>query len=280
LVLLYTAEMLAGQDGGLEDLFMWENARGTHMVVHSQATDHGYDRSLNRWGVHHKKKRGAYLFSKDGIKDWILSDWELFPSEIRWDDSVTPQFLLKQQRPSIVFDALMQPKYLVTGVDYLYDPCCDWYPFGSAWTLVQPIASDCPAGQILSGSSCAACPSDASAYNGRCSAATTKYGQCACAECSTGWRGDRCDIPTVVCQEFQGPKECDDMDGTAVWLGREVVDNGECLAACQAEADRTDVEGCCFQLRGGTNRNCRFFPSQQPVAISQGTKDGAACSRR
>jgi len=275
-------EILSGvtvQAGGLEDLFMWIDHRGTHVVVHSQATDHTYNNAFPNAGFNHKKKRGAYIFSADGAERWSLSDWELFPSEIRWDDGVT-QFLLKQQRPSIMFDHLMQPQYLVTGVDYLYDPCCDWYPFGSAWTLVQPIATACPAGQVSSGSSCAACPVSAPEYNGRCTAATTKYGQCVCATCSTGYRGDSCEVETVVCNAFQAGMQCQDMSGQAEWIGRVQVDNGVCLEACQAEADRLDVEGCCFQKRTTTNRNCRFFPAQQPATTSDSTKDAALCSRR
>jgi len=181
------------QAGGLEDLFMWASSRGVHMVVHSQATDHSYDASLHRSGFHHKKKRGAYLFSRDGVNDWALSDWELFPSEIRWSDDTT-QFLLKQQRPSIIFDTVGNPTHLITGVDYLYDPCCDWYGFGSAWTLVQPVVTDCRAGQVkdLSGA-CTRCSASTSEYNGRCETATTKYGECVCAECKDGWSGDLCD---------------------------------------------------------------------------------------
>lgn len=267
------------QDGGLEDLFMWIDHRGTHVVVHSQATDHSYDPSQSDAGFNHKKKRGAYLFSADGFDRWSLSDWELFPSEIRWDDGVT-QFLLKQQRPSIIFDHLMQPQYLVTGVDYLYDPCCDWYPFGSAWTLVQPIMTACPAGQRSIDSSCAACPTDAPEYSGRCTRATTKYGECVCAACSKGYRGDHCEVETVVCQPFQTSMQCQNMSGSAKWLGREVVDNGECLSACQEEADLKDTEGCCFKYWGDENRNCRFFPAQQPVIVSSDTKGAAMCSRR
>merc|ERR1719464_2524022 len=124
-------------DGGLEDLFMWHDSRGTHMIVHSQAIDHAYDLSLDRAGFHHKKKRGAYLFSADGRKRWSLSDWELFPSEIQWNDGTT-EFLLKQQRPSLIFDPISgRPTHLVTGVDFLFDPCCDWYAYGSAWTLIR-----------------------------------------------------------------------------------------------------------------------------------------------
>ena len=76
------------------------HSAGTHMIYHSQATDHGTRRGI---GSDHKKKRGAYAFSADGIHSWAISRWELFPSEIYWDDGQT-EFLLKQQRPSLIFD--------------------------------------------------------------------------------------------------------------------------------------------------------------------------------
>eukprot|EP00927_Polykrikos_kofoidii_P012644 TRINITY_DN15470_c0_g1_i1.p1 TRINITY_DN15470_c0_g1~~TRINITY_DN15470_c0_g1_i1.p1 ORF type:complete len:793 (+),score=107.28 TRINITY_DN15470_c0_g1_i1:125-2503(+) len=266
------------QDGGLEDLFMWTDYRGTHVIVHSQARDHAYPPITHRSGFDHKKKRGAYFFSADGFVHWSLSDWELFPGEIRWDDNTT-QFLLKQQRPSIVFDHLMQPQYLITGVDYLYDPCCDWYPFGSGWTLVQPIATTCPAGQLLVGSSCEACSADAAGYRGRCTAATTKYGQCVCATCVEGWQGDRCDTQSVVCNSLQIRNRCEDMGGEKEWFDSDVVADGECLSSCQAEARRRDVEGCCFQ-QTGDNPNCRFYPRQEPVSNQANKQSAAECSRR
>lgn len=258
---------------------MWTDYRGTHVVLHSQNTDHTYNPRWNNAGTNHKKKRGGYLFSADGTTDWGLSNWELFPSEIRWDDGET-QFLLKQQRPSIVFDDLMQPKYLVTGVDYVYDPCCDWYGFGSGWTLVQPLVTDCPAGSVLSGSSCVACSATATEYNGRCSEVTTKYGACVCTQCATGWRGDRCDIQAIICQAFEAGKQCLNMQGTATPLGADKVDSGECLATCQQEAEATGTEGCCFQYTNAPNKNCRFFPTQSQVGSVYSTyKEAALCAR-
>ena len=71
------------------------------MITHSQLTDHTTSRGVG-YGADHKKKRGGYAFSADGLVRWDLSSWELFPSEIRWDDGTTQQ-LLKQQRPSLIF---------------------------------------------------------------------------------------------------------------------------------------------------------------------------------
>eukprot|EP00929_Paragymnodinium_shiwhaense_P075114 TRINITY_DN3840_c0_g1_i1.p1 TRINITY_DN3840_c0_g1~~TRINITY_DN3840_c0_g1_i1.p1 ORF type:complete len:1033 (+),score=73.51 TRINITY_DN3840_c0_g1_i1:51-3101(+) len=274
-------------DGGVEDLFMWVDSSGTHMVVHTQAQDHAYDPSLDRAGFHHKKKRGAYLFSADGRHRWSISDWELFPSEIRWDDGTT-QFLLKQQRPSIIFDLTTgHPKYFVSGVDFLFDACCDWYAYGSGWTLVQPISS-CPAGQVLTNDNvtCTACTSDDLAYAGRCQTATSKYGECACARCSDGWSGDSCELPvyTTVCNPFAASHECEDMAAAAdtiKWLGRTPVDDGTCLTECQDYAVSMGLQGCCFKSDpGDANRNCRFFAGQIPTATTGSWKFGASCYRQ
>lgn len=269
-------------DGGLEDLFMWIDHRGTHMVVHSQALDHSYTPTSTKSFTDHKKKRGAYLFSVDGLAHWQLSDWELFPSEIRWDNGTT-QVLLKQQRPSIIFDDVMQPQYLVTGVDYLYDPCCDWYPFGSGWTLIQPIQTACPAGQVSSsgGSSCTVCSASASAYSGRCLQATSKYGQCVCAQCQDGYKGDKCDIQTVTCGTFQAGKLCNTNTG-AKYFPKSTVDNGECLQTCQDYARSLDSEGCCFMYEvTSIHRNCRFVPLEQGTkGVGNTLKQASICSRR
>jgi len=271
-------------NGGLEDLFMWHDSRGTHMIVHSQAQDHAYDLSLDRATFHHKKKRGAYLFSKDGLHRWILSDWELFPSEIAWDDGTT-QFLLKQQRPSLIFDPTSgRPTHLITGVDFLFDPCCDWYAYGSAWTLVQPISS-CPVGEILEDGACTSCLQyDEDEYNGRCAEATSKYGSCVCAVCTDGFTGDQCDIPPepiyeTTCEELQSQYECGDLSGDAKWLGRETVDEGTCLEDCHSYAIENDLEGCCYQYVHPTHRNCRFFENQGKTFVSNTDRYAAVCTR-
>jgi len=269
-------------NGGLEDLFMWQDHRGTHMIVHSQAQDHAYDLSLDRATFHHKKKRGAYLFSADGKDRWSLSDWELFPSEIRWDDGTT-QFLLKQQRPSLIFDpSTGRPSHLITGVDFLFDPCCDWYAYGSAWTLVQPISS-CPAGTILQNGSCASCLLDG--YGGKCLEATSKYGSCVCAVCANGYSGDECEnepepVYETTCEELQPLNECQDMGGEAKWLGRETVDDGTCLQDCFDYAMENNIDGCCYQYVHPTHRNCRFFEAQARTDADSTDKHASICSRQ
>jgi len=275
-------------NGGLEDLFMWVDHRGTHMVVHSQAQDHAYDLSLDRATFHHKKKRGAYLFSADGKDRWSLSDWELFPSEIRWDDGTT-QFLLKQQRPSLIFDRQTgRPSHLITGVDFLFDPCCDWYAYGSGWTLVQPISS-CPAGQVLdnSGPSCIPCDSEDDVFDGRCTKATSKYGECVCAECSGGYSGDLCEtapdpVYETVCQPFQPGHECENMNGARIWIGATDAAVANCNSECQIKAAEQGLEGCCFLNTHSVHKNCRFFQSQQiaPAATGGTIKSASYCTRR
>jgi len=278
------------QNGGLEDLFMWVDSRGTHLVVHSQAQDHALDPSLDRATFFHKKKRGAYAFSADGVQRWSLSDWELFPSEIRWDDGTT-QFLLKQQRPSLIFDPVTKrPTHLITGVDFIFDDCCDWYGHGSGWTLVQPL-STCPAGQILQGSSCAQCEATSSDYSGRCDKATSKYGSCVCAACRDGYSGDQCETAPAAtyetrCQALQASHMCEDMGGTAKWIGRTQVGDGTCLQECEAMGQSEGTAGCCFQYRDPANpsaapSNCRFFPGQQAVPNAAYPPDKAAsyCTR-
>lgn len=276
------------KNGGLEDLFMWLDDRGTHMVVHTQAMDHTYNTQWvkpdsEKAGFHHKKKRGAYLFSADGAVRWSLSDWELFPSEIRWDDGST-QFLLKQQRPSLIFNSKMQPTHLVTGVDFLYDPCCDWYGFGSAWTLIQPIVTDCRAGQVMQGGTCTTCANGPSKYEGRCIQTTTKYGECVCAACSGGFTGDDCKVApprAVVCENFASAMQCGDMSAPEEKFDAESVNSGTCKKECETKAQQLGKEGCCFQFTKDPNKNCRFFPGKDPKkAGNANSKEAAACSFR
>jgi len=272
-------------NGGLEDLFLWQDHRGTHMIVHSQAQDHAYDLSLNQATFHHKKKRGAYLFSADGKQRWSLSDWELFPSEIRYEDGTT-QFLLKQQRPSLIFDpSTGRPSHLITGVDFLYDPCCDWYAYGSAWTLVQPI-STCPAGTILENGVCTSCLPDDGMYEGKCLEATSKYGSCVCAVCTKGYTGDTCQnepepVYETICEELQPYNECQDMEADAKWLGRTTVDDGTCLQDCWNFAREQNIEGCCYQYAHPIHRNCRFFEAQEKKTAEDWYPDkfASVCSR-
>lgn len=125
---------------------------------------------LAETGGHHKKKRGAYAFSADGVESWRMSNWEargktrrtnvtkrhlcddacsfqvplwgaghaqVWPAEIAWDDGTT-QFLLKQQRPALIFDLSGKPTHLVTGVDSVFFPCCNWSPANFAISRHAP----------------------------------------------------------------------------------------------------------------------------------------------
>jgi len=168
----------------------------------------------------------------------------------------------------------------------LFDPCCDWYAYGSGWTLVQGI-STCPAGQVLdgSGSSCTACESHDTVYAGRCSRATSKYGACVCAKCKDGYSGDRCEIEpapvyATVCTAFETSHQCENMSGNAKWLGRATVDAGTCQADCKQYAESEGLEGCCFQFSHPTQRNCRFFAGQQSATSGSATKAASVCTRQ
>ena len=52
------------------DCYIWADARGTHMLGHSQHSDH------LKPGTH-QQRRGGYAFSADGLTRWDYSDWEV-----------------------------------------------------------------------------------------------------------------------------------------------------------------------------------------------------------
>merc|ERR1719242_156561 len=301
-------------DGGLEDLFMWVDATngGVHMIVHSQARDHahkcadGYDdgsggvlyKGVNSPGngcpttestFHHKKKRGAALFSADGLTNWKVSNWELFPSEIYQHDGKT-RFLLKQQRPSLIFDANNNPTHLITGVDYLYDPCCDWFPYGSAWTLIQKV-SQCKAGEIHAAGTCTKCtPTMVTTTHsaGTCNKATSKYGTCVCAECNAYHSGDACEIPPpyiTSCKPLTHEKKCGGgIKKATKWFFKKDNTNKnwtpqECHDACEEYASHLGGKfGCCMSFETGPVGNCRF---ETGTGIAQGfmKTHAASCVR-
>lgn len=283
-----------GDHGGEEDLFMWLTAKGTHMIFHSQATDHGTVRGPS-FGSDHKKKRGGAAFSADGQARWSKSDWELFPSEIAWDDGTTT-FLLKQQRPSLIFDpATGQPTHLVSGVDSMYDPCCSWYIYGSAWTLIQPLVTQCRAGSLADGAGSGQCFECRAADIGcgRCTVATTKYGRCVCAQCASGWRGDRCDERDVVCRTgmngvaldaavdsgLESRRECaggDAADRVTLIATADAPSLAECSAACAAHVRQWNQLGCCYSFQG-TNKACYFTPRATLGSNSGALRFAALC---
>jgi len=270
-----------------EDLFMWIDARGTHMIMHSQLIDHGTVRgSSSTAGADHKKKRGGYAFSADGLKRWSLSTWELFPSEIQWANG-TVQQLLKQQRPSLIFDPITnEPTHLITGVDYLYDPCCQWYIYGSGWTLVQPLANKCHAGWVEEAGGCRECLSSQVGC-GRCLQATSKYGSCVCSLCQAGWQGDNCDKPTYECltgsdgHGFLSRKHCDDAGNDRVTLieSSQQPTMEQCAVACTKFANQWQVEGCCYNFQG-TNKVCYFNPQKQILSNNGMVRFASLCARR
>ena len=281
-----------------EDLFMWITERGTHMIFHSQNTDHGTIRGEgSTYGADHKKKRGGYAFSADGVVRWSKSDWELFPAEIAWDDGTT-QFLLKQQRPSLVFDPFTsRPTHLVTGVDSVFDPCCSWYIYGSAWTLVQPLVTACAAGTIPDGASGGACIECTAADIGcgRCEQATTKYGACVCATCAVGWRGDSCEERELQCLTgvdgaaldaatdagFSSRHHCDGgrtEDRVTLIATAQAPSLEACAAACDAYVRRWNQLGCCYSFQGAS-KTCQFTPGASITVNNGALRYAAQCVR-
>lgn len=122
---------------------------------------------------------------------------------------------------------------------FLFSP--SRYLFGSAWSLIQPIVTDCPAGERPGGANgrgrckpcaakdvprCAEATTKSAAYNGAASPPRgslfffrllvflsffilpTRYGRCACAVCEDGWLGDDCSIPAARCDAFEGRSGC------------------------------------------------------------------------
>jgi len=258
-------------DGGLEDLFMWLDSEGVHMVVHSQAQDHAHRCAEGYFGAfdkdttgnscadrrstfHHKKKRGATLFSLDGITDWKLSNYELFPGEMYTDDGKT-QFLLKQQRPSLLFDSNDNPTHLISGVDYLYDACCDWYAYGSGWSLIQKI-STCKAGQVLKAGVCTTCL--AADVSPRCTQATSKYGSCVCAQCTGDYFGDDCQRQKNTCAVLESHKRCESGATSQKYFlkpNNELTwGMAECAEMCEKYSTAQGIQGgCCYSFRDATD---------------------------
>merc|ERR1712176_192756 len=284
----------APMDGGLEDLFMWENDKGVHMVVHTQAQDHAHMCTENYFGAfdsdtrgnscpdkrstfHHKKKRGATLFSPDGLTNWKLSNFELFPGELHTTDGKT-QFLLKQQRPSLLFDSNDNPTHLISGVDYLYDPCCDWFAYGSGWSLIQPI-SKCKAGMVMEQGVCTACL--AAAVSPRCTQATSKYGKCVCAQCTGNYFGDDCQSERNTCTVVESRKKC--ASGPTSVKNFQKPNNeltwgmDECAEMCAAYSTAQGIQGgCCYSFRDVTDGQygtCRFAAGVS--AVSGGSRQHA-----
>ncbi|CAD7940108.1 unnamed protein product [Amoebophrya sp. A120] len=265
-----------------EDLFMWiDKQGGTHMIMHTQSTDHTSNR---------KKIRGAHAYSKDGMDRWTKSEWELWPAELKWDDGNGPSILLRQQRPSLQFERNTSDKFgwntdkilsLTTGVDFLYDPCCDWYVFASAWTAIQPVVTQCRAGQVFSSTtnSCQNCAIEEAKYNGHCLRTTTKYGECVCAECDYRRAGDNCENEAYKCYEMQAYRRCNltafadqttSLTGTATTEDTAYQHNfphlvsagydystSSCQRFCDLYSSFQNTVGCCYNY--APSSTCRWY---------------------
>lgn len=100
---------------------MWRTAAGIHMLTHSMLKDRG---------LAHKKKRGGYAFSPDGVS-WDLSTEEAWDVHLSFDDC-GGQHLGKRQRGGLVFDVNTgQPTHFVSGVS----TSTDGVRWGDGWTV-------------------------------------------------------------------------------------------------------------------------------------------------
>jgi len=174
-----------------EDMYMWRDMDGVHMLMHSQKNDH-----------HNHRRRGSYAYSPDG-QNWKLSHEEAWPTFLHYDDCGADS-IVKRQRPSLVFDERGMPTHLVTGVSSSHHGL-EW---GDGWTVFQPVnngiaqTSDCqgpcPVGTI----------SDENGGCYQCSAhdipdclvvtSSPSRNQCTCTKCVNGKVGEFCDTPSTV----------------------------------------------------------------------------------
>ena len=109
-----------------EDMFFWKDARGVHMLSHSQDNSH-----------HNHERRGGYGFSPDGGVTWKLSkDFGAWIEDYLVFDDCSGDNIVKRQRPTIVFHPETGlPLYLMSGVATSEDGL----KWGNGWTALQPI---------------------------------------------------------------------------------------------------------------------------------------------
>ena len=76
-----------------EDLFLWQDSRGIHMLTHSHDNSH-----------HNHARRGGYAFSPDNGVTWRLSkDFEVWIEDFIVFDDCGGERLQRRQRPSLIF---------------------------------------------------------------------------------------------------------------------------------------------------------------------------------
>jgi len=141
-----------------EDMFLWKDARGVHMLSHSHDDSH-----------HNHQRRGGYAFSPDDGLTWKLSkDFEAWIEDYLVFDDCSGNNIVKRQRPTIVFNPENGlPMYLMTGVATTENGL-EW---GDGWTVLQPINSG----------------SEHDKYGSKCS---VEGGQCCDKKCPSGMIGD------------------------------------------------------------------------------------------
>ena len=110
-----------GQVMSNEDPFIWRTSRGYHMLVHCQLEPF-------------HTTRGAYGYSKDGLKWTLLPDYS-WETNMTWADGSVSYFV-RRQAPGLYLDENGYPLYLLTPVDELPGDGSHW---GHGWTLMQPV---------------------------------------------------------------------------------------------------------------------------------------------
>eukprot|EP00392_Amoebophrya_sp_AT5.2_P013801 g13933.t1 len=187
-----------------------------------------------------------------------------------------------------------KPLSLATGVDHLYDPCCDWYIFGSAWTAIQPLVQDCSAGQYFdpNTNACEVCSATDSKYQNRCLSTTTKYGKCVCGLCSDDYAGDHCERESIACYAMVGNKQCnltaelgDSSTEQEAYLTefKHLSDYSPsaCSEKCGEFASSINAKaGCCYNWAPGSA--CKFYATvtENLMDAAGGAQQASLCLPR
>ena len=196
-----------------EDMFLWTDAKGVHMLAHSQDNSH-----------HNHERRGAYGFSPDGGKTWKLSkDFDAWHEDYLVFDDCSGYNIEKKQRPTIVFHPDNgHPMYLMSGIAGVVEGVeVNGLKWGDGWTVLQPINSGstndrystkcsvtggeccekkCPVGKIgdgATGTCLDVCGSSSMVQNGDCLvgdiASNGCRDTCTCNSCKKEKFGESCE---------------------------------------------------------------------------------------
>ena len=248
-----------GEHPDAEDPYLWRSRRGVHMLMHNMNTDHG---------LLHKKRRGAYAFSPDGIGNWSFTETEAWENALTFDDCAGYD-AMKRQRASLVFDvATGAPSHLITGVSTSQDGI----RWGDGWTAIQPINTGpsavaqacagggaCCAGRCAEdeigrgGGVCDPCPVDTACAAMVSNGARTS---CECAACGPDHLRyvDADDVATCSAPSNFSSQTC---WNTAAWALAPGTGNGDFFRCGRLEDVRgTYVYNCSFGLCAGFYGHC------------------------